>query len=104
MTQKSISQGWEWFADQEKNAENDELKQEIRELHKCYETCFATVEGQIVLKDLHKRFVAPTCFEGYYPDGMNTAIAMARRTAQQDLVIKLETMKKPRGSNDKEEK
>lgn len=93
--------GWEFFDDLEAGIKNvDETAhaaeiENIRQLRLDYQAVFGTDAAKRVMQDLKKRYSDPPVLQGYYPDGINTAIAMAVRSAQQELINKLATIIKP---------
>lgn len=98
----SFQPGWQFFEDLHANAEklDDPQKKEkaieaAAQLKSDYITVFTSDAGKRVLADLEKRYVTPDILQGYFPDGVNTAINMAVRATEVRMVKVLLTINKP---------
>jgi hypothetical protein len=94
--------GWQFFDDLETLAENEAAEDKraaalatAKQLRADYVAVFSGQAAERVLADLKRRYVDPDVLQGYFPDGVNTAIKMAERSAEQRLVRNLLTLKKP---------
>jgi len=94
--------GWQFFEELNAAAETaaDPIEKEKRiaevaQLKSDYITVFTSAAGERVLADLKKRYVDPDILQGYFPDGVNTAISLAVRATEQRVIKTLLTINKP---------
>lgn len=99
--QGAFKPGWEFFEDLESQIDGDDDKavaerEKVKQLKQDYKEVFSGPAAERVLADLKKRYVDPDVMQGYYPDGTNTAIAMAVRATEVRVIKQLLTIIKPR--------
>lgn len=99
MQNLTSKQGWEFFDDLKSQVNPDDPDKEkkiknIEQLKADYKEVFSGAAWERVAADLKKRYVDPPVLQGYFPDGINTAIKMAERSTEQKIINQLLTINK----------